>query len=88
MEHLLAKNTGDKTGCPFTCPFYTDKGGEIEYSKDMLPQTNSLLDRTINISIGVSDAGLGSGFGINILSDENEIDRKIEQFRNAVEKHL
>ncbi len=38
-----------------------------------LPVTDSLLERSINISIGVVDGGLGSGFGININSDEDEI---------------
>ena len=88
MEHILAKKVTDNTGCPFTCPFYTEKGGSVEYSKEMLPQTNSILNRTINISIGVSDAGLGAGFGVNILSSNDEIDKKVEFFRNAVEKYI
>jgi dTDP-4-amino-4,6-dideoxygalactose transaminase len=88
MEHILGKKVVDEIGCPFTCPYYTDKGGHMEYSKGMLPETDSLLRRGINISIGVSDVGLGSGFGITIRSDDIEIDQKIEQFRRAVEKHL
>ena len=54
----------------------------------MLPLTDALLNRAINISIGVADAGLGSGFGITILSDDQDIDRKIEQFRKTVMKYL
>jgi len=88
MEHILGKKVVDEIGCPFTCPYYTDKGGNMEYSKGMLPETDSLIRRGINISIGVSDVGLGSGFGITIRSDDNEIDQKVEQFRKAVEKHL
>jgi len=60
----------------------------MEYSKGMLPKTDALLNRTINISIGVADAGLGSGFGITILSDDIEVDKKIEQFRQTVKKYL
>jgi 8-amino-3,8-dideoxy-alpha-D-manno-octulosonate transaminase len=88
MEHILAKKVVDRTGCPFTCPYYTDKGGSMEYSKGMLPETDSILSRAINISIGVSDVGLGSGFGITIRSDEDEIDEKVEQFRRVIDKYL
>ncbi|MBQ5778137.1 MAG: DegT/DnrJ/EryC1/StrS family aminotransferase [Oscillospiraceae bacterium] len=44
-----------------------------EYKKHMLPQTDAILDRAVNISVGVVDKGLGSGYGINILSTEEEI---------------
>jgi len=88
MEHILNKMVVDDRGCPFTCPFYKDKGGKMEYSKGMLPQTDSILGRAINISIGVSDKGLGAAFGVTITSDNDEIDRKIEIFRNAVEKYI
>jgi dTDP-4-amino-4,6-dideoxygalactose transaminase len=40
----------------------------------MLPRTDDILARSVNISIGVVDKGLGAGFGINIHSDDNEID--------------
>ena len=46
----------------------------------MLPQTDDILDRAVNISVGVVDKGLGSGCGINIKSDTEEI--------NAVAKHI
>jgi dTDP-4-amino-4,6-dideoxygalactose transaminase len=88
MEHVLGRKVVDKVGCPFTCPYYTEKGGSMEYTKGMLPRTDSLLARAINISIGVSDVGLGSGFGITIESDDREIDAKIERFRKVVGKHL
>ncbi len=88
MEHVLDRKTVDSTGCPFSCPYYRDKGGSMEYSKGMLPKTDALLNRAINISIGVADVGLGSGFGVTILSDDNEVDKKIEQFRKTVKKYL
>jgi dTDP-4-amino-4,6-dideoxygalactose transaminase len=87
MEHLLGKKVVDKAGCPFTCPYYTNKGGKAEYARGMLPRTDSLIGRAINISVGVSDRGLGSGFGITIRSDDGEVDRKVEQFRKVVGKY-
>jgi dTDP-4-amino-4,6-dideoxygalactose transaminase len=88
MEHILGKKVVDGVGCPFTCPYYTNKGGHVEYFKGMLPKTDSLLKRAINISIGVFDKGLGSGFGITITSDDNEIDEKVEQFKKVVKKYV
>jgi dTDP-4-amino-4,6-dideoxygalactose transaminase len=88
MEHVLERKTVDSLNCPFSCPYYRDRGGSMEYSKGMLPKTDALLKRTINISIGVSDIGLGAGFGITILSDDDEVERKIEQFRRTVKKYL
>jgi len=88
MEHVLWKKVADSTGCPFSCPFYKNKGGTAEYSKGMLPQTDSILKRAINISIGVLDRGLGSGFGITIQSDDTEINEKGEKFRAIVNKYL
>lgn len=80
MEQILGKKTITEEGCPFTCPYYK---GDVSYHKGMLPQTDDLLARAINISIGVSDRGLGAAFGVNPLSDNNEIDRKIEEFRRT-----
>ncbi len=88
MEHVLGQMVVDSTGCPFTCPYYREKGGSMEYSRGMLPRTDALISRAINISIGVFDAGLGSGFGINITSDDKEIDEKIARFRKVVDKYL
>ncbi len=86
MEHFLEKKVPTQEGCPFTCPYY--KGKTIEYQKGMLPNTDSILSRAINISVGVVDRGLGSGFGISIDSTDDEIDRNIEIFRNAVTKYM
>ncbi len=88
MEHVLERRTVDSLNCPFSCPYYRDRGGSMKYSKGMLQKTDDLLKRTINISIGVSDVGLGSGFGVTILSDDDEVDRKIEQFRKTVKRYL
>ena len=50
----------------------------------MLPKTDDILSRAINLSVGVVDSGLGTDFGINILSTDEEIDRKAEQFIKLV----
>ncbi|MBN2314665.1 MAG: DegT/DnrJ/EryC1/StrS family aminotransferase [Sedimentisphaerales bacterium] len=47
------------------------------------PRTDDILSRAVNISVGVVDAGLGSGFGININSSDEEIAIAAETFRNA-----
>jgi dTDP-4-amino-4,6-dideoxygalactose transaminase len=83
MEQILGKKTITPEGCPFTCPHYK---GSVEYAKGMLPQTDDLLARAINISIGVSDRGLGSAFGATPFSSNDEIDRLAEQFRTAVQE--
>lgn len=82
MEQLLEKRTVTSEGCPFTCPYY--KGGQVDYYKGMLPQTDDLLSRAINIGIGVDDAGLGAGFGVTIRDDEAMIDARAEQFLRVV----
>ncbi len=82
MEHLLSKMVVTKEGCPFTCPYYV--GPEVKYYRGMLPQTDDLVARAINISIGVSDAGLGSGFGITIKSTPEEIDQVAKNLRAAI----
>lgn len=86
MEHFLNKMTVTQEGCPFTCPFYNNP--EIEYKKGMLPQTDSLLNRAVNISVGVSDAGLGSGYGITITSSPEEIKEKGNYILGAIEDSI
>jgi dTDP-4-amino-4,6-dideoxygalactose transaminase len=86
MEHLLGQMTVTSEGCPFMCPYY--KGPEINYYKGMLPQTDDLLSRAINISIGVSDVGLGSAYGIKITSTKEEIERVGENLFKAIKESL
>jgi hypothetical protein len=85
MEQILGKKTITPEGCPFTCPYYK---GEVEYKKGMLPQTDRLLERAINISVGVIDRGLGAAFGIHPHSSDAEIDQKAVEFRKAVQECL
>jgi 8-amino-3,8-dideoxy-alpha-D-manno-octulosonate transaminase len=53
------------------------------FGKGAYPITDDILSRAINISIGVVDDGLGSGFGININSTEKEIADAAEKFCQA-----
>ncbi len=49
-----------------------------------LPKTDDILSRSINISIGVVDNGLGAGFGINIRSTVSEIEKAIDTIKQAI----
>lgn len=71
MEQVLNKTTGAAANCPYHCPRFPV---EREYHKHMLPQTDFNTGRAINISVGVVDKGLGSGYGINIHSTDAEIE--------------
>ena len=86
MEQILEKRVPWKEGWPDKSPLYT--GGEVKYWKGMLPQTDALLNRAINLSVGVSDPGLGSAFGITVHSTPAQIDAKAEEFRRAVAKYV
>jgi 8-amino-3,8-dideoxy-alpha-D-manno-octulosonate transaminase len=53
------------------------------HGKGAHPTTDDILSRAMNISIGVVDGGLGAGFGINIMSSDDEIESVAQQFREA-----
>ncbi len=63
---------------------YTDASGKHPYHKNMLPQTDEILRRSVNLSVGVVDPGLGADFGINVLSSDDEIQQKAEEFIRIV----
>jgi len=86
MEQILEKRTPVAEGCPFHCPLYT--GPEPKYWKGMLPQTDALLARAINIGIGVSDPGLGSAFGVTMRDGFDAVDARVAQFRQVAQKYL
>jgi len=52
-------------------------------TKGSFPVTDDILSRSVNISIGVVDAGLGAGWGLNIHSTDAEIEQKAEEFIKA-----
>ena len=85
MENILNMHTVNPKNNPLKNQHYK---GKAEYRKGMLPQTDRLLERAINISVGVVDAGLGSAFGINLESTDEEVDRQAELFGRTVESIL
>lgn len=80
MEQFLEKKMPTRFNCPFECPKY---GQEVSYHKYMLPQTDDLVERAVNISIGIVDKGIGAGFGISVLSSDEEIEHVAEQIKAA-----
>lgn len=51
--------------------------------KGAFPRTDDILSRSINLSVGVVDAGLGAGFGICIDSTDDEIQHAADEFQRA-----
>jgi dTDP-4-amino-4,6-dideoxygalactose transaminase len=88
MEHILEQRTVTPAKCPFTCSPYTSKGGEMHYSKGMLPRTDALLARSLNISIGVSDPGLSSAFGLTMKDGLDVAEERAQRFREVARRHL
>ena len=75
MEQILNKKMAQ------AYPF----GKDVKYHAHMLPQTDDLLERAFNISIGVVDVGVGSAIGINITYTDDMIDEKMAEIRNLLE---
>ncbi len=86
MEQLLEKRLPVERGCPFDCPGTYNQ--QVHYYKGMLPQTDELLARSINIGIGMVDSGLGAIFGLTIHDGPEVVKAKAAQFRQVVEKYL
>ena len=47
------------------------------------PRSDDILRRSINLSVGVVDAGLGSAFDIDINATDEEIEATAGRFRRA-----
>jgi len=88
MEHLLDQRMPTPVHCSFSCPNYTESGGQMRYSKGMLPQTDELLSRAINISIGVPDPSLGSAFGVSVTDDLEVVEERAAEFRRLAGQYL
>jgi len=89
MEQLMELRTNTQVQCPFECfQYYGEKGKEIRYWKGMLPQTDALLGRSLNIAIGVRDPGLSSGFGLTFKDDLSAVEQHAAKFHKAAEKYL
>jgi dTDP-4-amino-4,6-dideoxygalactose transaminase len=50
-EMILNKWTATREGCPYTCDYYLKKGGNVQYSLEMNPNTLQYLQRSIHIDI-------------------------------------
>jgi dTDP-4-amino-4,6-dideoxygalactose transaminase len=61
--------------------YLKEKG--LPYGKGAYPQTDYILSRSMNISIGVVDTGLGAAFGININASTAEIEKAADDFHRA-----
>jgi len=83
MEQILNKKTVTEYRCPFVCEKY---GKKIEYRAHMLPKTDDILERAVNISVGVVDKGIGAPFGISIISSEEEIKEVIDKIKQIMVK--
>ena len=59
------------------------QANNLPNGKGAYPKTDDILSRSINLSVGVVDAGLGSAFGINIRSSKEEIEKTAERFCKA-----
>lgn len=53
------------------------------HTKGSYPKTDDILGRSMNISVGVVDGGLGAGWGVNINSTDSEIEAAAKQFIEA-----
>ena len=60
----------------------------MRYWKGMLPRTDALLARSVNISIGVSDPGLGSAFGVTMRDGLKEVEERAARFRKVAAGYL
>lgn len=63
---------------------WQDEQGRRPNRKNMLTKTDAILSRAVNLSVGVVDPGIGANFGINVLSSDQEIARKAEEFVKKV----
>jgi len=88
MEQILEQRTITPEKCPFTCSPYTSQGGQMRYWKGMLPRTDALLKRSINIGIGVNDPGLGSAFGVTIKDGLDKVEERAARFRHVARQYL
>jgi dTDP-4-amino-4,6-dideoxygalactose transaminase len=81
MGPLLARRLPARVACPFDCGIYPH---EVRYQPGQLPRTDELLRRSVNLSVGVVDPFVGTAFGINILSDDDEIAATAGEFERRV----
>jgi dTDP-4-amino-4,6-dideoxygalactose transaminase len=59
-----------------------ERGHDVR--RGAFPKTDDLLDRALNLSVGVVDGGLGSGFGIDIGASPERIEAVADAVKKAV----
>lgn len=79
MAQLQALGRGERV-----CPFRKPEPVSDRYNPGALPQTDDILQRSIALSVGVTDSYLGAGFGISVSSTPEQITHIAAQFRRAV----
>ena len=60
----------------------------MRYEKGMLPRTDALLARSINISIGVSDPTRRSAVNLTVKDDLPDVEERAAKFRQLAGKYL
>jgi dTDP-4-amino-4,6-dideoxygalactose transaminase len=88
MENLLEQRMPTQISCSFGCRHYAEKGGQMRYYQGMLPQTDDLLSRAINIGIGILDPGLGSAFGVTVKDGLDVVEARAAEFRRVASQYL
>ncbi|MCG8915762.1 DegT/DnrJ/EryC1/StrS family aminotransferase [Actinokineospora sp. PR83] len=83
MPQLTGRRTPAPSDHPFGCPAHPT---EHSYAPRSLPRTDDLLARSVGLSVGVSDAYIGGGFGITPFSPRTEIEAVAGAVRSAVEE--
>jgi hypothetical protein len=79
MPQLARGHTGKLAPLPFARTM-----AALDYQRGNLPRTDSLLARTIALSVGVVDSYLGTATGIDIGSTPARIEQVASEFRSAV----
>ncbi len=77
MEQILGKKHVSQ---------WPNPDSDIEYHVGMLPYLDDIVTRAVPLSIGVCDPGLGAGFGISVLSTDDEIDAVAQNIRKVIQE--
>lgn len=85
MEPLLEKRMPVERTSPFQS-LYTDTDA-VNYHPGMLPKTDALLSRSLNIGIGMTDRALAT-YGVNIHSTPAQVQAKAAEFRQVASEYL
>lgn len=83
MPQLLGRRMPTPEECPFACAFHPTAR---RYEPNMLPRTDDILARSIALSVGVSDAYIGAGFGIGPFSSPDEIADAASAVHSAIDE--